>query len=142
MLLGGATALIPLSRPAARILMDTALKPLRAARRNRFGAIAVVAIVLSVVNLGILIWQIWPEGSYTPPDRPRTGAPSGDFRDVTEQRMRQLERELGNVQNELSGVRGFGIGGGRISDLEGEISELRSCVDRLRSGRDYLPFGC
>ena len=51
--------------------------------------LAGVAIVLSVVNLGILMWQIWPEDSYTPPDRSfGYSAPAADFRDVTELRFR------------------------------------------------------
>ena len=98
----------------------------------------------SVVYLGILMWQIWPEGSYTPPYRPfRYSAPSGDFRDVTEQRIRQLERELGGVQSELSDVRGFGFERRSIDDLSGEIQSLRDCINSLRSGSDcgFTP-GC
>ena len=108
-------------------------------RRNS----ASIAIMLTVINFGLLTWQIWPEGSYTPPDtRFSYSAPSGDFREVTEQRVRQLERELSGVQSELSDVRGFGFERRSIGDLSHEIQSLRNCINSLRSGRDYLFFGC
>jgi hypothetical protein len=96
--------------------------PLRIPPVVRRNSIATVAITLSVINFGILVWQVWPEGSYTPPkSSPWFGysAPSGDFRDVTEERFRRLERELNGVQ---------GIGG--------EIDRLRDCISSLRSDGD------
>lgn len=108
----------------------------------RGNSIASIAIMLSVVNFGILMWQIWPEGSYTPPSqRFSYSAPSGDFRDVTEQRIRQLERELNATQRELSDVRGFSFGGSSIPDLEREIQGLRECI-RSRDQGYGLFLGC
>ena len=105
-----------------RTLQDSGLKPRRAARRNSAATIATVAVVLSVVNTGGLVWQIWPEGSYSPPDsRFSYPTPLGDFREVTEQLVRQLERELSGVQSELGEVRGFGFGRRSINDLSWEI---------------------
>jgi len=124
---------LPLGTP--RSLKDIGLKPLKAARRNSVATIAVIAIVLSVINLGVLTWQIWPEGSYTPPPRYGYSAPTGDFRDVTERRIRQLERELSDVR----GLGGFGLGRS-IPELSREIDGLRDCINGLTSGG--YAFGC
>jgi hypothetical protein len=109
-----------------------------------------IAVALSFVNLGLLLWQVWPEGSYTPPpptryERLGRPAPSGDFRSVTEQRIGRLERQL-------SDIRGFGFGRRSIDDLSREVDQLqqsndslRRCVNDLKSrpssGRDYYPLG-
>ena len=104
-------------------------------RRN---SIASIAIMLSIINFGILMWQILPEGSYTPPDTPfRYSTPSGDFRDVTDQRIRGLERQLSDIQ-------GGGLFNRSIVEMDRAIDSLSDCVNSLKSGREYGRFtpGC
>lgn len=41
--------------------------PLRIPPVVRRNSIATVAITLSIINFGLVMWQVWPEGTYTPP---------------------------------------------------------------------------
>ena len=100
-------------RPAAR----TGLKFLVAARSN---SIASTAIALSVINFGLLLWQIWPE----------------DTAQTVISQPTQISEvvELDNTPR-------------RISELENRIRELsidhRFEIDRIRDCINFpSPFGC
>ena len=102
-------------RPLARI----GLKFLVVVRNN---SIASTAITLSVINFGLLVWQIWPED----PGQLITGL---------SQPVRNAE--TAESDNTL----------GRITELENQIRELsleqRFQFDRLRDCITYpSPFGC
>ena len=88
----------------------------------RHSSLASTAITLSVINFGILIWQIWPED---------TGRAIVEFRQPTGN-----SESLG-VDNTLR----------RVTELENQIRELsreqRFQFDRLRDCINYpSPFGC
>ena len=88
----------------------------------RGNSIASTAIILSVINLGLLIWQIWPED--------------------TVQTITVLSQPIENVETlEIENTLG------RISELEIQIQDLsreqRFQFDRLRECINYpSPFGC
>ncbi len=113
---GGANAILSRLkwlRPVARI----GLKFLVVARRN---SIASTAITLSVINFGLLMWQIWPD------EQPITG--------VSQPAQNSETLGLDNMP-------------GRITELENQIRGLsidhRFQIDRLRDCINYpSPFGC
>ena len=115
---GGASAIgrrLRWSRQVAQIGM----KFLVVVRSN---SIASTAITLSVINFGLLMWQIWPEDT-------------GQTITVLSQPTRSSETlEFDNTH-------------GRITELENQISvllsEQRFQFDRLRDCINYpSPFGC
>lgn len=116
--LGGASAIgrrLKWLRPVAQI----GLNLLVIVRGN---SIASTAIILSVINFGLLIWQIWPEDT-------------GQTITVLSQPTENLETL--EIENTL----------GRISELEIQIQNLsreqRFQFDRLRECINYpSPFGC
>ncbi len=113
---GGANAILrrlKWLRPVARI----GLKFLVVARRN---SIASTAITLSVINFGLLMWQIWPD------EQTITG--------VSQPAQNSETLGLDNMPR-------------RITELENQIRDLsidhRFQIDRLRDCINYpSPFGC
>ena len=100
-------------------LVQIALSFLLVLRRN---SLASTAITLSVINFGLLIWQIWPEDT-------------GQTITVLSQPAPESE------------TLGFDRALGRITELENQISELlreqRFQFDRLRDCINFpSPFGC
>ena len=88
-------------------------------RRN---SIASTAITLSVINFGLLMWQIWPED--------------------TGQTITGFSQPARNSE-----TLGFDNTPGRITELENQVRELsreqRFQFDRLRDCINYpSPFGC
>jgi len=88
----------------------------------RSNSIAGIAIILSVVNFGLLMWQIWPED--------------------TVQTITVLSQPTRN-----SATLGFDKTPGRITELENQIRDLsreqRFQIDRLIDCINYpSPFGC
>jgi len=88
----------------------------------RSNSIVSTAITLSVINFGLLMWQIWPED---------TGQTITAF-------SQPAQRTVSLGLNDTSG---------RISELENQIRELsteqRFQFDRLRDCINYpSPFGC
>ena len=102
-----------------RPLVQIALKLLVAVRRN---SVVSTAITLSVINFGLLVWQIWPED--------------------TEQTMMGLSQPAQPPEaTSLDDTQG------RITELENQIRDLsreqRFRFDRLRDCINYpSPFGC
>ena len=85
-------------------------------------SIASTAITLSIINFGLLMWQIWPEDT-------------GPLITGLSQPTRNLEAPA------------FDNTSGRITELENKIRELsleqRFQFDRLRDCINYpSPFGC
>ena len=102
-------------RPVARI----GLNFLVVLRSN---SIASTAIILSVINFGLIAWQIWPED--------------------TEQTVTVLSQPT-----RIAETLGLDNTPGRITELENQIRELsteqRFQFDRLRDCINYpSPFGC
>jgi hypothetical protein len=88
----------------------------------RSNSIARTAIILSVINFGLLMWQIWPED--------------------TGQTIRVLSQPTRNSETV-----GFDNTPGRITELENQIRDLsreqRFQFDRLIDCINYpTPFGC
>ena len=86
----------------------------------RSNSIASTAITLSVINFGLIMWQIWPE-------------------DAVQTIISQPTR--------ISETLGVDNTPGRITELENKIRELsidhRFQIDRLRDCINYpTPFGC
>ena len=93
------------------------LKFLKVARSN---SIASTAIALSVINLGLLLWQIWPEDT---------------------------AQTIISQPTQSSETIAFDNTPGRITELENQIRDLsteqRIQFDRLRDCINYpSPFGC
>ena len=88
----------------------------------RSNSIASTAITLSAINLGLIVWQIWPED---------TG---------------QMITEL-SQPTQVAETLEFDKTSGRITELENQIRELsreqRFQFDRIRDCINYpSPFGC
>ena len=88
----------------------------------RSNSIASTAITLSIINFGLIVWQIWPED--------------------TERTITGLSQPTRNAE-----TLGFDNTPGRITELENQIRELsreqRFQFDRLRDCINYpSPFGC
>ena len=106
-------------------ISDFGLKPVRAARKNRVATIAVIAIVLSVFNLGALAWQIaapsWLDRNQPTYSAPVQSSPSNDrfggndwLERMDRDRERQeLERQIDCVNQKVDslkdGYRSFGL---------------------------------
>lgn len=102
-------ALTRLRIRVVQTLKNQRLNPLAVVRTN---SVASIAIFLSVVNFGLLMWQIWPEGTSWPAYvRP-------DIRERSFENYRQEER---------------------IRGLESQVDQLRSCIGAFR-GRDGSLF--
>ncbi len=102
-----------------RPLAQFGLNFLAVLMRNR---IASMAITLSVINFGLLMWQVWPED--------------------TGQTMTGISQPTGNSE-----TLGFDNTPRRVTELENQIRELlreqRFQFDRLRDCINYpSPFGC
>ena len=122
LVLGGANAIfrrlfrhLRWLRPVAQIWLNF----LVVLRRN---SIASTAITLSVINFGLLIWQVWPEDAgrtITAPSEPTRNTETLGF-DNTSRKITELENRF----RELS-------------------TEQRFQFDRLRDCINYpSPFGC
>ena len=113
-----------------------AQKGLSLAAGARSNSLARVAILLSIINFGFLMWQAWPEGTRQTIAPSRAAAENLEtFRfEKTASRATELEDRID-------------ITAGKIIELENRIRDLSReqevQIDRLRDCINYpSPFGC
>ena len=99
-------------------------------------SVAKIAITLSVVNFGLLMWQVWPEG---------TGQTIAPSRAAAENRETFRLERTANGATELENR--IDDAAGKIIELENQIRDLsrnqQFQIDRLRDCINYpSPFGC
>ena len=102
----------------------------------RSNSVAKIAITLSVVNFGLLMWQVWPEGTgqtIAPSHIAAENLETSRFEE-TASGTTELEDRIGNTA-------------GKIIELENRIRDLSKDqqfqIDRLRDCINYpSPFGC
>ena len=117
-------------------LGPVAQKALSLAAGARSNSLASVAITLSIVNFGLLMWQVWPEGTGQTIAPGRAAAENLEtFRfETTASGATELEDRIDT-------------NAGKIIELEIRIRDLsrdqKFEIDRLRDCINYpSPFGC
>ncbi len=100
----------------------------------RSNSIASIAVALSIVNFGLLVWQVWPEGTTTTTSsEPAAILETPRFAKTTII-ITELENRIDNTA-------------GRIIELENRIRDLsleqQFQIDRLQECINFpSPFGC
>ena len=117
-------------------LGPVAQKGLSLAAGARSNSLASVAITLSIVNFGLLIWQVWPEATG------QTIAPSGAAAENLETfRIGKTASGATELEDRIDDT------AGKIIELENRIRDLsmdqQFQINRLRDCINYpSPFGC
>ena len=136
---GGFPIRLVLNRASATRCRSKWLRLVREFGRNVLGgvrsnSIANIAVALSIVNFGLLVWQVWPEGTTTTP----SSEPAAILETSLFAKTTNAKSELENRVDDTAG---------RIIELENRIRDLsleqQFQIDRLQECINFpSPFGC